>query len=228
MKKILSHSRQESKPPRSTDEGQKILYLPYVQSLSERTEQVCRPLNIRTVFNSSFTLQQSLVQVKNCTLADRKKDVVYEITCGDCEAVYVGETGRTLQKRVTEHKYAVQRYDVKNGIAVHAWSKEHRVDWDSARVVALAPYTWERCVTEALHIRQQASTMNPDCGIHINPIRNPAHPQSSLLTYTRVYQSPNLTRLSMTGTSFPVLKINSSTCTFIMSPLHHYLYINSH
>ena len=74
--------------------------------------------------------------------------------------MYVGETGRTLQKRVTEHKYAVQRYDVKNGIAVHAWSKEHRVDWDSARVVALAPYTWERCVTEALHICQQASTMN--------------------------------------------------------------------
>ena len=115
MKKILSHSGQESRPPRSTDEGQKILYLPYVQSLSERTEQVCRPLNIRTVFNSSFTLQQSLVQVKNCTLADRKKDVVYEITCGDCEAVYIGETGRTLQKRVTEHKYAVQGYDVKNG-----------------------------------------------------------------------------------------------------------------
>ena len=193
VKKILSHSGQESKPPRSTDEGQKILYLPYVQSLSERTEQVCRPLNIRTVFNSSFTLQQSLVQVKNCTLADRKKEVVYKITCGDCEAVYIGETGRTLQKRVTKHKYAVQGYDVKNGIAVHAWSKEHRVDWDSARVVALAPYTWERCVTEALHICQQASTMNLDCGLHISPIRNPIlnHPFTPIPESTNPTTSPD-------------------------------------
>ena len=95
VKKILSHSRQESKPPRSTDKGQKIIYLPYVRILSERIEQVCQSLNIRTVFNSSFTLQQSLVQVKNLTSADRKKGVVYEITCGDCEAVYIGETGRT-------------------------------------------------------------------------------------------------------------------------------------
>jgi len=46
---------------------------------------------------------------------------------------------------------------VKNDIAVHAWNREHRVDWDSARVVALAPYTWERCVTEALHICYIAS-----------------------------------------------------------------------
>ena len=81
------------------------------------------------------------MQVKNCTPADRKKGVVYKITCGDCEAVYIGETGRTLQKRVTEHKYAVRRHDGKNGIAVYAWSSDHRVDWDSAGVVALAPYT---------------------------------------------------------------------------------------
>ena len=42
--------------------------------------------------------------------------------------MYIGETGRTLQKRVAEHKYAVGRHDVRNGIAVHAWSNDHSVD----------------------------------------------------------------------------------------------------
>lgn len=32
---------------------------------------------------------------------------------------YVGETGRTLQKRIEEHKSAVRRGDEKNGIAVN-------------------------------------------------------------------------------------------------------------
>ena len=62
----------------------------------------------------------------------------------------------------------MQRHDVKNGIAVHAWSREHGVNWDSARVVHI-----ERCATEALHIHQEVLMINLDCGLHIQPIWNP-------------------------------------------------------
>ena len=33
---------------------------------------------------------------------------------------YIGETGRALGRKVTEHKYAVKSGDQKNGVAVHA------------------------------------------------------------------------------------------------------------
>ena len=39
--------------------------------------------------------------------------------CAECEYVYIGETGRTLEKRISEHKGAVKTHDEKNGIAVH-------------------------------------------------------------------------------------------------------------
>ena len=29
---------------------------------------------------------------------------MYEVQCSECEEVYVGETGRTLKKRISEHK----------------------------------------------------------------------------------------------------------------------------
>ena len=70
--------------------------------------------------------------MKNKTPHEMKKGEVYQILCKDCDSVYVGEMGRTLQKRITEHKYAVKRFDDKNGVAVHAWKMNHSVDWDSA------------------------------------------------------------------------------------------------
>ena len=34
-----------------------------------------------------------------------------------------------------EHKFAVKTRDRKNGVAVHAWDRQHRVDWEGATVV---------------------------------------------------------------------------------------------
>ena len=43
--------------------------------------------------------------------------------------MYTGESKRTLKVRLTEHKRAVVRNDVNNGIAVHVAKNEHNIDW---------------------------------------------------------------------------------------------------
>ena len=58
--------------------------------------------------------------------------------------------GWTLQKRVTEHKYAVRRADNNNDIAVHAHRHNHRIGWDNASTVSLQPYYWKMRVQEAI------------------------------------------------------------------------------
>ena len=57
-----------------------------------------------------------------------KKDVVYDVPCMDCEKVYVGETSRSLKRRLMEHRRAVRCEDRKNGIATHACDHEHIVN----------------------------------------------------------------------------------------------------
>ena len=42
-----------------------------------------------------------------------KKGVIYEVPCKDCPCVYIGETGRTLEKRLSEHKTEVKKNDPK-------------------------------------------------------------------------------------------------------------------
>ena len=80
-----------------------------------------------------------------------KKGIVYEVPCGECSKVYIGETGRNLKERMMEHKYAAKKKNMNNGIVVHVWQQKHDIDWDSARVMHCEQYLWKRKVLEAMH-----------------------------------------------------------------------------
>ena len=92
----------------------------------------------------------------------KKKGVVYQIPCADCNCVYIRETGRTLEKRLSEHRGVVKRNDMKNGIAVHAWKTQHRVDWEAATVKQVEMSYTQRKIIEAIHIKKQKVTYNLD------------------------------------------------------------------
>ena len=81
---------------------------------------MCTPLGVRATFKPMKTMRQTLMKVKTCIPEEKKRAVVYEVPCKDCNKTYIGETKRTLKVRLGEHKQAVKRGDPKNGIAVHA------------------------------------------------------------------------------------------------------------
>ena len=77
-----------------------------------------------------------------CTQTDKDKDksedkqvAVYKIKCCDCQASYIGETGRKLRTRLTEHKRATRNGDVNNRIAKHNLKTKHQIDRDSATCI---------------------------------------------------------------------------------------------
>ena len=100
--------------------------------------------------------------------SSKKKGVIYEIPCKDCPCVHIGETGRTLEKHLSEHKAAVKKNDPENNGAVHAWANQHQVNWEAASVKQEERNYWRRRVLEALHIYHQHRTSNLDCGLNIN------------------------------------------------------------
>ena len=71
------------------------------------------------------------MQVKQKTPMERKRNVIYEVPCCDCQLTYIEETRRTMKKRITEHKYAVKTGGPKNGITVHTQKSQHSIDWES-------------------------------------------------------------------------------------------------
>ena len=55
------------------------------------------------------TLRRILSHPKDHISDDDKSSVVYKINCCDCDASYVGETGRTLKTHMLEHRRAVEK-----------------------------------------------------------------------------------------------------------------------
>ena len=92
-----------------------------------------------------------------------KNDIVYEIDCSNCEAVYFGESKRSLKSRSDEHKRSARNCDCdKNEIAKHCWEADHNFNWDQKKVVDRESRLTPRKIKETIH-----SLKNPN---HINKI----------------------------------------------------------
>ena len=112
-------TKERTSSSQAEETQEKWLCLPYVRGVSERIDRVCRTIDtvkIRTAFKPAMTLKRLLTRVKNKVSMEQKKGVVYEVPCGDCEKSYIGETGRTLKKRIDEHKGSVWREDKTMGL----------------------------------------------------------------------------------------------------------------
>ena len=71
-------------------------------------------------------LRRLLTNVKDKDKQEDRQGAVYKIKCCDCQASYIGETGRNLSTRLTEHKRATRNGDVNNHIADHHLQTKHR------------------------------------------------------------------------------------------------------
>ena len=77
--------------------------------------------------------------IKDKIPTSKRKGVVYSIECSDYSAVYIGETGRTLEDRLKEHQWHTRLGAVeKSAVAEHALLLSHEIDWKNAKVIDFA------------------------------------------------------------------------------------------
>ena len=139
------------------------IYLPYVEGTSEKLRRILRSHKIRSTFYTENTLRKLLCKPKDQVATEDKNNIVYEIDCSNCEAVYFGESKRSLKSRSDEHKRSVRNCDCdKNEIAKHCWEADHNFNWDQKKVVDRESRLIPRKIKETIH-----SLKNPN---HINKI----------------------------------------------------------
>ena len=128
--------------------------------MSETIWRILTPLRIHTCFQPYQTLRQTLVKLKNQTPCNNEPVSSTESPVVLVRKVYIGQTGRTPEHSLKEHRRALASGNpAQSAVAEHAVDQMHVINWNEAQVVAYHPYHHQRCALEAWHIHTECQTM---------------------------------------------------------------------
>ena len=109
------------------------------------------------------TLSSLLPKPKDVINFEQKRGLVYQTSCRDCNAVYVGETRRSVRTRKREHADAVKTFNTKkSALSQHVMDFDHtrRIDWDNVKILKSESHAYRRRVAESFLINQKACSCN--------------------------------------------------------------------
>jgi hypothetical protein len=225
------------------------LTLPYTQGQSEILHKITKKHfpSIRVTYKSKNTLRSQLTHVKPKSDIPLK-NVIYKISCQDCDGIYIGETLRNAQTRVKEHKAKLKHMQDEqdnnhNKIALHAQKYNHDINFIGTEILAHESNYRKRKTIEAVAMLSHNNTTFSKPSATINPIWFPLikeHgktyfkvksqlPQTAPCTKkTRAAatqpfsnQQPPISPISPTthaGQAAPAAKVNAPSHTYSLRP----------
>jgi len=115
---------------------------------------------MRVANKPTTTLRHLLTNVKDRDEPNSREGAVYKIKCSDCQASYIGETGRNLNMRLTEHKRATRNGDANNHIALHHQLTNHNIDWDTVQCLTCSTNYFQRLTLESWYTNLEQTPLN--------------------------------------------------------------------
>ena len=124
------------------------MVLPYDEGL-KGFKRVCSEEGVGVAFTYPNTISKTLIKNKP---NNENKVGVYSIPCKVCpDTSYVGETGRSLEKRVYEHKRDIRVANEKSALFCHVRDYQHLMNFEEAKLLYSSDdYLKRRIVESAL------------------------------------------------------------------------------
>ena len=155
----------------------KFVTLPYVKGVSDKLRRILSQYGVRTFFKPSVSLKDCLMKVKRGE--PDKSNIVYKISCQDCDEFYIGESGRQLRTRVKEHERDTREIRFSSAVAEHSHKNDHRPNFE-ASILCKEGNWFKRKLKESMFIYANMDhVFNRDHGIGVNDIWKPLISQNS-------------------------------------------------
>ncbi|KYN27905.1 hypothetical protein ALC57_02691 [Trachymyrmex cornetzi] len=88
-------------------------------------------------------------------------EVVYRLNCKNCDASYVGQTGRCVGVRMSEHRNHINRNTTQSSVITeHRLQTSHDFNWDNIKILDKEKFWNKRMLSEMIHIKKQKYRLN--------------------------------------------------------------------
>ena len=149
--------------------------LPYIHGTSEKLSRIFRAHDVGVYHRPINTIRSLLVHPKDKTPDLQKCGVVYQVTCPQCQQLYVGETGRTLATRMKDH---TSHNTQPIAVGDHCREHGHVINKNNVEVLAREEGWFKRKIREAIEIKTLQPTTNRDQGFDLPAIYSEILPVS--------------------------------------------------
>ncbi|KYN09482.1 hypothetical protein ALC57_18401, partial [Trachymyrmex cornetzi] len=149
--------------------------LPYVPKILDEFKRISKTFNTKLAFTSLNKLNSLIKGHKDILPREKRKNVIYKISCKYCDASYVGQTKRKLKTRLDEHRNHINRNSNNQSVITeHRIEFNHDFDLENVAILDEERSLNKRLISECLHILMQLNSLNLRSdteGVHHNYIQ---------------------------------------------------------
>lgn len=137
----------------------------YIPQITNKLKNIFNEFDMSLVYKNNNKLSDLLGNTKD-KKSELEKSGIYRISCSECNAVYVGQTRRTVLKRFNEHLKHIEHKRVrKSAFAAHAIFNEHlNVNTDNVELLRSVRDEKRLDAYECVYIHKNENKVNQDNG----------------------------------------------------------------
>ncbi|KYM96032.1 hypothetical protein ALC62_03912 [Cyphomyrmex costatus] len=150
----------------------KFFAIPFVDSVSNKFKPIANIFTCKLAYTIPNTLRNFIKRGKDKLEYTHNQNVVYKISCDNCDVSYVGQTKRQLKTRIHEHSSDINKTSKSPSvISNHRIETNHDFNWSNVKILDMEPSYNKRLISEMVHIKKQTHGINkqndteslPDC-----------------------------------------------------------------
>ena len=141
-------------------EKKSYISIPYIPGTSERLKRLFKRYNLEVAHLPTRKLRSEICHLKDKKTPQEKAGVVYRIDCENCDARYVGETGRQVRDRMAEHEKDIQMKKPASKVSEHVQQTGHRFKFNEVSILDNSNHRKTRLHLESIHTFKDTNAIN--------------------------------------------------------------------